>query len=92
MIDAHQHFWKFDSVRDSWIDETMKTIQRDFLPQDLLPVLAANGLMNVFTVQSDQREAENEFQLNNAAAHDFIKGIVGWVNLHAGSIADRLEY
>lgn len=34
-IDAHQHFWKFDPQRDAWINEEMKVIQRDFLPQDL---------------------------------------------------------
>ena len=38
-IDAHQHFWKFDPVRDSWIDESMQKIQKDFLPEDLLPLL-----------------------------------------------------
>ena len=35
-IDSHQHFWKFDPVRDRWIDETMAVIQRDFLPEDLI--------------------------------------------------------
>ncbi len=42
-IDAHQHFWKFDPVRDSWIDGTMKSIQKDFLPKDLKPLLVENN-------------------------------------------------
>ena len=42
-IDSHQHFWIFDPVRDSWIDESMQRIQRDFLPQDLSPVLEKNN-------------------------------------------------
>lgn len=39
MIDAHQHFWNFDPVRDAWITEDMSVIRKDFLPADLAPVL-----------------------------------------------------
>jgi L-fuconolactonase len=91
-IDAHQHFWKFDAVRDSWINEKMKLIQKDFLPTDLLPVLKANGIDGSITVQSDQSESENSFQLQNADQYDFIKGIVGWVDLRSKDIEDRLKY
>ena len=34
-IDAHQHFWNYDPVRDSWITPDMSLIQQDFLPADL---------------------------------------------------------
>lgn len=91
-IDAHQHFWKFDPVRDNWINEEMRVIQRDFLPQDLYPILQANGLEGCVTVQSDQSEAENDFQLANSDQHDFIKGVVGWVDLQAENIEERLAY
>lgn len=91
-IDAHQHFWQFDPVRDSWINDEMTVIQRDFLPQDLWPVLQANGIDGCITVQSDQSEPENDFQLQNAAANDFIKGVVGWVDLQANNIEERLAY
>ncbi|MVN20020.1 amidohydrolase family protein [Mucilaginibacter arboris] len=91
-IDAHQHFWKFDPVRDSWIDETMSAIQRDFLPEDLKPILKQNGLEGCVAVQSDQSETENEFQLKNAASNDFIKGVVGWVDLCSPQIEERLKY
>jgi L-fuconolactonase len=91
-IDSHQHFWKFDPVRDSWIDESMSVIQRDFFPQDLEPILKANGIDGCVIVQSDQSEAENHFQIANADNHDFIKGVVGWVDLSANNIEERLEY
>lgn len=91
-IDAHQHFWQFDPVRDSWINDDMAVIQRDFLPQDLWPVLQANGIDGCITVQSDQTEAESDFQLQNAAGNDFIKGVVGWVDLQAHNIEERLAY
>lgn len=79
-IDAHQHFWQYDPVRDSWITDEMAVIQRDFLPADLQPVLEAHGIDGCVAVQSDQSLAENEFQLKNAEANDFIRGVVGWVD------------
>jgi L-fuconolactonase len=91
-IDAHQHFWKFDPVRDSWINEEMSVIQRDFLPEHLEVILKENGLDGCVVVQSDQSEKENEFQLQNAAANDFIKGVVGWVDLKADDIEERLTH
>ena len=91
-IDAHQHFWKFDKVRDSWINDEMSVIQKDFLPADLLHVLQENQIDGCITVQSDQSEEENAFQLSNADKWDFIKGVVGWVDLQATNVEERLEY
>jgi L-fuconolactonase len=90
-IDSHQHFWKFDKVRHSWIGEEMAVIQRDFLPEDLAPVLEKNGIDGCVLVQVDQTPEENEFQLGNAAEHDFIKGVVGWVDLQAEDIGNQLQ-
>jgi L-fuconolactonase len=91
-IDAHQHFWQFDPVRDNWISEEMSAIRRDFLPEDLHPILQVNDFDGCVVVQSDQSEQENEFQLLNADAYDFISGIVGWVDLQAKDVEDRLSY
>ena len=91
-IDAHQHFWKFDPVRDNWINEEMAINQHDFLPQHLEKILSENGIDGSVVVQSDQSEIENEFQLNNAAQYDFIRGVVGWVDLQAADIEDKLSY
>lgn len=91
-IDAHQHFWKFDPARDNWITDEMSLIRRDFLPGDLQSMLNDNGLDGCVTVQSDQSEAENFFQLTHAENHDFIRGVVGWVDLQAEDISAKLEY
>ncbi|MXV52253.1 amidohydrolase family protein [Pedobacter sp. HMF7647] len=91
-IDAHQHFWKFDAVRDSWITDDMAIIRNDFLPADLEPLLNENGFDGCIVVQSSQSEEENLFQLGNAGQHEFIKGVVGWVDLQAEDIEDRLAH
>lgn len=89
-IDAHQHFWKFDPIRDAWITEDMGVIRRDFLPEDLEPVLRSNDVDGCVSVQADQSLAENDFLLALAAKHDWIRGVVGWVDFQAPDIGDQL--
>src|SRR5450432_3142411 len=92
VIDAHQHFWKFDPVRDSWITPEMAVIQKDFFPADLKPVLQAAGVEGTVLVQVDQSEDENEFLFENVEKNDFIRGVVGWVDLQSPAIEERLQY
>jgi L-fuconolactonase len=91
-IDSHQHFWKFDPVRDSWIDDSMQKIQRDFLPDDLLPLLQQNQFSGCVAIQASQSEDETNFLVDLASKNDFIKGIVGWVDLRNENITERLEH
>jgi L-fuconolactonase len=91
-IDSHQHFWKFDPVRDAWITNEMRVIQKDFLPEDLQPVLSQNGIDGCVLVQTDQTESHNEFLIGLASGKSFIKGIVGWVDLQSENIRERLRY
>ncbi|GAA3745157.1 amidohydrolase family protein [Flavobacterium ginsengisoli] len=91
-IDSHQHFWKFDPVRDSWIDETMQNIQRDFLPEDLQPLLNVNHFEGCVAVQASQSEEETHFLLDLASKNDFIKGVVGWIDLRNENIEERLKF
>src|SRR3954463_3819460 len=85
-IDAHQHFWQYNPVRDSWITEDMQVIGRDFYPEDLLPVLQQNGIDGCVAVQADQSEKETQFLLEMAASNPFVKGVVGWVDLKADNL------
>lgn len=91
-VDSHQHFWKFDPVRDNWITEEMEVIAHDFLPSDLEPLLHENGLSACIAVQADQSEKETVFLLNLAKENAFIKAVVGWVDLCSPQLPVRLEY
>lgn len=91
-IDSHQHFWKYNAIKDAWITKEMKVIQKDFLPTDLKPLLIENQVDGCVAVQADQSEKETRFLLDLAKDNDFIKGIVGWVDLCAENIDERLEY
>src|SRR5437870_10360332 len=78
-IDSHQHFWKFDPVRDSWITDRMSVLHRDFLPHDLIPELQSHNIDGSIAVQADQSEAETRFLLDLASQFPQILGVVGWV-------------
>ncbi len=91
-IDAHQHFWQFDPIRDAWIDDTMSVIQRDFLPEDLGPILFENRMDGCVAVQADQSETETKFLLDLAAKNNFIHGVVGWVDLRSEDVEERLAH
>ena len=91
-IDAHQHFWKYDPVRDSWITYEMPVIRKDFFPEHLQPILQENNFDGCVAVQADQSETETNFLLDLAAKNDFIKGVVGWVDLRSKNIEERLGH
>lgn len=91
-IDSHQHFWHYDPIKHDWIDDEMAIIRKDFLPNDLQPIFQANNIDGCVAVQADQTEAETNFLLQLSNENRFIKGIVGWVDLRADNIEERLAH
>ncbi|TLP71112.1 amidohydrolase family protein [Maribacter sp. ACAM166] len=92
IIDSHQHFWKYNAIKDAWITDDMKKIQKDFLPEHLSSIYQNLNITGCVAVQAEQSEAETEFLLKLAEANGFIKGIVGWVDLCHPNITERLEH
>jgi len=90
-IDSHQHFWTFDPIRDSWITDDMSVIQRNFYAEDLQATLQQNGIDACVAVQADQSLGETRFLLDLAAKNDFIKAVVGWIDLQDDAIDEQLS-
>jgi L-fuconolactonase len=90
-IDTHQHFWHYEPVKDSWMNEDMDLIRRDFMPAELLPIIEALDFKGCVTVQVAQTEAETNFLLKLAAENPMIRGVVGWVDLMSKDIESMLE-
>ena len=91
-IDSHQHFWKYTPQDYPWIDQSMEKIRQNHLPEDLKPHLDAHGIDGCITVQCCHSESESDFLLDLADQHDFIKGVVGWVDLRADDVEQKLEH
>jgi L-fuconolactonase len=92
IIDAHHHFWNYDPVRDSWITNEMKELQKDWLPSDIEDVFRANQVEGSVVVQADPSENENEYLLDLADQYSFIRGVVGWIDLKSERIEEKLKY
>ncbi len=90
-IDSHQHFWLFNEERDSWINEEMEVIKRDFMPEDLEPLLLEQDFDGCVAVQAAQDDAQTEFLLSLADQNDFIKGVVGWIDLQSSGLEEKLS-
>lgn len=81
IIDSHVHFWNYDPVRDAWITDDMKVIRRNFTPEDAWKVFEPNGVSGCVAVQADESNKETAFLLGLAEKHEFIRGVVGWIDL-----------
>ena len=90
-LDSHQHFWSYSESEYDWIDERMSRIRRDFAPGDLDPILRRNGFDGSVAVQVRQSLEETEYLLGLADEHDFIRGVVGWVDLRSPGVRRDLE-
>lgn len=90
-IDAHQHFWIYDPREYGWIDDSMASLRRDFLPADLKPELERSGFDGAIVVQARQTLEETCWLLELAANAPYIQGVVGWVDLRSPQVRSQLE-
>ncbi|MCW3794725.1 amidohydrolase family protein [Paenibacillus sp. LS1] len=90
-LDAHQHFWEYNVAEYGWIGEEMKAIRQSFLPENLEPLLVQSGLEGCIAVQARQSLTETQWLLQLADRHEFIKGVVGWVDLCSDDVRNQLE-
>lgn len=90
-IDAHQHFWRYNPAEHVWMTEEMAAIRRDFLPQDLKPLLHRLGFDGCIAVQARQNLEETRWLLELAKEHEFVRGVVGWVDLRSPHLEAQLR-
>lgn len=93
-IDSHQHFWRPARGDYAWLRADVPALAplvRDFLPEHLAPLLQAHGVERTVLVQAADSEAETDFMLELATAHDGVGGVVGWVDLSGPGAVVSLE-
>jgi L-fuconolactonase len=91
-IDSHQHFWHYNPLQHTWMTAGMEALKKDFLPHDLAPLLEANDITGTIAVQARQSHEETNWLLALAQENEFIKGVVGWVDLNSPAINDELMH
>jgi L-fuconolactonase len=90
-IDSHQHFWHYSPTEHTWMSDSMSAIRRDFLPEDLQPLLASLSFNGCIAVQARQSLEETRWLLELADRYSSIKGVVGWVDLCSPKLSNQLE-
>ena len=90
-IDAHQHFWRYNTDEFDWIDDSMSALRRDFLPGDLKPELEGAGFHGSIAVQARQSLDETRWLLALADSSPLILGVVGWVDLRSPDVLSQLR-
>lgn len=88
-VDAHHHQWDL-SVRDQPWAAGIAVLQRSYLLAELRPLLRATNLDCAVLVQSLPEAAETEWLLAGSYGEGDIAGVVGWVDLTAADVDDRL--
>lgn len=82
-IDAHQHFWQVSRGDYDWLTPELEVLYKDFLPADIKPLLDQAQVAKTILVQAAETTAETDYMLKLAAQHDFIAGVVGWVDMES---------
>jgi len=90
-IDAHQHFWDIARGDYGWLTPDLKPLYKNFVPADLQPLLKENQIDGTVLVQAAPTVAETRYMLSLADEHDFIKGVIGWVDFAADNVPDTIS-
>jgi len=94
IVDSHHHLWdrSMSQFDHSWQDDdAMQKICKTFLPTHLEPHMKAKGIDRTVFVQTQHNVAENDWVLGLADKHDWIAGVVGWVDLASKDCESQIE-
>ncbi|HEF4753749.1 amidohydrolase family protein [Burkholderia multivorans] len=89
-IDSHQHFWRYRAADYPWIGAGMGVLARDYLPGALHPLMHAQALGASIAVQARAGRDETAFLLDLARDEARIAAVVGWEDLRAPQLAERV--
>ena len=90
IVDAHFHCWRLSRGDYGWLTPALAPIYRDVSIDDWRREAGAVGVAGGVLVQAAPTEAETLFLLEQAAQHDAVLGVVGWVDLVAHDAPDRI--
>ncbi len=90
-IDAHQHFWDLDRFEYSWMPPGESVLRQTFLPDRLERILTRNRFEGSVLVQANTLLDETRWLLDLAESNEFIRAVVGWVDLTDPKLGEALD-
>ena len=94
IVDSHHHFWdrSLTQFDNSWQEnDGLEKICKTFLPETLKPLIDSAGVDKTVFVQTQHNIEENHWVLGLAEQHDWIAGVVGWVDLASPDCESQIE-
>lgn len=90
-IDTHLHIWS-EPAEYAWLSDDLAPINRPIEVAEARDASALFGFEQAVLVQAADTDADTDYLLSLADAHDWILGVVGWVPLtDPQAAAERLE-
>jgi L-fuconolactonase len=89
-IYAHHHLWRLSRGDYGWLTPDQGAIHRDFVVEDLQPLLKTAGIDRTVLVQAAPTRAETLYLLDIAERSALIAGVVGWVDFEAVDVGERI--
>ncbi|MGH9662064.1 MAG: amidohydrolase family protein [Bryobacteraceae bacterium] len=90
-VDAHQHFWEMGRFEYAWMPAAPAALRENHLPERLAPLVEASRMDGTVAVQAHTSLDETRWLLDLAAAHDWILGVAGWVDLMDPRLGETLD-
>ncbi|WP_248703961.1 amidohydrolase [Curtobacterium sp. MWU13-2055] len=87
IIDAHHHLWDPADRPYPWMDDSVAPIRRRFDVDDLRAATQDTGVTRTIVVQAVHDPGETAWLLEQPAP---VAGVIGWVDLTAPDVADRI--
>jgi L-fucono-1,5-lactonase len=92
IVDSHHHLWDPALREYPWMaGEELAPLRRRYDVEDLRAVAAPLGVTRTVVVQAVSSESETVWLLSAAAeADDLIAAVVGWIDLKAPDVSERI--
>lgn len=87
IIDAHHHLWNPADRPYPWMDDSVAPIRRRFDVDDLRAATQGTGVTRTIVVQAVHDPGETAWLLEQPGP---VAGVVGWVDLTAPDVTDRI--
>jgi L-fuconolactonase len=88
-IDAHLHLWDLTVSEYAWLGPQFGPLHASWSADQAEPELRRAGMDGAILVQAEDSRVDTRFMLDMADSHDWVLGVVGWVQLDSTDAARR---
>ena len=88
LVDAHLHMWDLERCEYGWITPAVGILDRTHSIDEVEDERLAAGVTGAVLVQAANSRCDTDLMLAAMAAHPYVAGVVGWVDLLRGAAAE----